>query len=239
MSTGPTRAEGPYDDEEGAHEMTDLAAPADATLIERAFVAAVDAVDLDRNADILDAALELFSRQGVARTTMDDVARRAGTSRITVYRRMESKEALVEQVVLREFRRYFDQFREDVGRASTAEDRVVVGFVSSLRAIRHHPLIAGLLASDGDLVGPSVLGHDGRTLAMVSHFLAAQLRREQAAGHVAEHVDVDLVAEMMVRMSASFLLTPSQRIDVEDEEQLARLARAFIVPMLSARVDGS
>ena len=74
---------------------------------------------------------------------------------------------------------------------------------------------------------------------MVSHFLAAQLRREQAAGHVADHVDVDLVAEMMVRMSASFLLTPSQRIDVEDEEQLARLARAFIVPMLSARVDGS
>ena len=38
MSTGPTRAEGPYDDEQGAHEMTDLAAPADATLIERAFV---------------------------------------------------------------------------------------------------------------------------------------------------------------------------------------------------------
>ena len=239
MSTGPTRAEGPYDDEQGAHEMTDLAAPADASLIERAFVAAVDAVDLDRNAEILDAALELFSRQGVARTTMDDVARRAGTSRITVYRRMESKDALVEQVVLREFRRYFDQFREDVGRARTAEERVVVGFVSSLRAIRQHPLIAGLLAADRDLVGPSVLGHDGRTLAMVSHFLAAQLRHEQQAGHVAEHVDVDLVAEMMVRMSASFLLTPSQRIDVEDDEQLARLARAFIVPMLSARVDGA
>lgn len=203
----------------------------EASLLERAFVAAVDGSAEDPHAGVLDAALELFSRQGVARTTMDDVARRAGVSRITVYRRVVSKEVLVEQVVLREFRRYFDQFLADVSEARSAEERVVVGFVSSLRAIRRHPLIAGLLA-DRDLVGSSVLGHGGRTLQVVTDFLAAQLRLEQEGGHVSEALDTGLVAEMMVRMSASFLLTPSERVDVEDDEQLAAVARAFLVPML-------
>ena len=202
-----------------------------ASLLERAFSAAVDGSEDHPDAALLDAALELFSRQGVARTTMDDVARRAGVSRITVYRRVVSKEALVEQVVLREFRRYFVQFLADVGEARTAEDRVVVGFVSSLRAIRSHPLIAALLA-DRDHVGASVLGHDGRTLQVVSDFLAVQLGLEQQRGHVDASVDAGLVAELMARVSASFLLVPSGRVDVDDDEQLAAVARAFLVPML-------
>jgi TetR/AcrR family transcriptional repressor of uid operon len=43
---------------------------------------------------------------------------------------------------------------------------------------------------------------------------------------------VELVAELMVRVSSSFLLTPSHVIDLDDDEQVRAVARRFLVPML-------
>lgn len=201
----------------------------------RALADAVGQVERDEpDPAVLDAAYDLFCRQGIQRTTMDDVARRAGVSRITVYRRVESKEALVEQVMLREFRRNVDQFLADIGKADNVADRVVAGFVSSLRSVRSNPLITGLMSAEPQLLAPSVLGERGRNLAMVSQFLAGQLRREQARGNVASTVEVDIVAELMVRVAMSILLTPSALVDLDDEEQLGELARRYLVPMLSS-----
>lgn len=206
----------------------------DESLLARALTEITGPAIEEVNSDVLDAAYDLFCQHGIQRTTMDDVARRAGVSRITVYRRTSSKEALVEQVVLREFRRYLDQFLLDVARATTIEERVVVGFVSSLRAIRGNPLIGGLMATEPQTLVPT-LEMSGRTLATVSHFVAGQLRREQAAGHVAAGVDVDMVAEVMVRLTTSFLLTPSERVDLADDAQVGEIARRYLVPMLGLR----
>jgi TetR/AcrR family transcriptional regulator, repressor for uid operon len=205
------------------------------SLLERAYTDAVEQVDdIDEaRARILDAAYEQFCRMGIQRSTMEDVARRAGVSRITVYRRFATKDVLVEHVVRREFRRYFDQFLIDIERADTAADRVVLGFVSSLRAIRRNPLIGGLLATEPDVVVPSMVNDGGRTLATVRQFVAGQLRREQQAGTVSSNIDADLVAEMMVRVSASFLAIPSQVVDLDDDDQLSAVARQFLVPMLT------
>jgi len=203
------------------------------SLLERVFAAAdTDADDHDEiTTRVLDGAYEQFCRMGIRRSTMEDVARRAGVSRITVYRRFATKDALVEQVVRREFRRYFGQFLLDIQAATTAADRVVLGFVSALRAIRHNPLIGGLMAVEPDVLVPALIR--GRTLAAVQRFVAGQLRREQHAGTVSAEVDVELVAELMARVCSSFLLTPSQVVDLDDDDQVANVARRFLVPMLT------
>ncbi|WP_344476493.1 TetR/AcrR family transcriptional regulator [Nonomuraea monospora] len=210
------------------------------SLLERAYLDAVERVEeMDEpRTRILDAAYEQFCRMGIRRSTMEDVARRAKVSRITVYRRFATKDVLVEHVVRREFRRYFDQFLGEIEQAGTAADRVVLGFVSSLRAIRSNPLIGGLIAAEPDLLVPSMFSDGGRTLATVRHFVAGQLRREQRAGHVPADLDTDLVAEMMVRVSASFLAIPSQVVDLDDDARLADVARRFLVPMLHATGPG-
>ncbi|MEV6165425.1 TetR/AcrR family transcriptional regulator [Streptomyces sp. NPDC052052] len=208
--------------------------PASPSVLELAFSEAGDGAELDDEIAVrlLDAAYEHFCRMGIKRSTMADVARLAGVSRITVYRRFASKEALVEQVVQREFRRYFDQFTVEIKDAETVSDRVVLGFVSSLRAIRHNRLIGGLMAAEPDAVVPSMTSDGGRTLSVVQQFVAEGLRQEQHAGNVSNEVDVDLVAEMMVRVSASFLVIPSHVIDLDDEERMGAVARQFLVPML-------
>src|SRR5688500_16659891 len=93
----------------------------DPSVLEAAFSEAVEGAERDDevSARLLDAAYEQFCRMGVKRSTMTDVARLAGVSRITVYRRFATKDQLVEQVVRREFRRYFDRFIENIRTAET------------------------------------------------------------------------------------------------------------------------
>ncbi|WP_460439958.1 TetR/AcrR family transcriptional regulator [Amycolatopsis stemonae] len=212
------------------------AAPGAESLLARAYTDALEQVDdADRiRVRVLDAAYEQFCRMGIQRSTMEDVAKRAGLSRITVYRRFATKDTLVEHVVRREYRRYFDRFLVEIKQAETVADRVVLGFVSSLRAIRGNPLIGGLIAAEPGLLASSMITDDGRTLATVREFVAGQLRQEQHAGTVPAALDPDVVAELMVRLSASFLAIPSHVIDLDDDEQLAILARRYLVPMLEA-----
>lgn len=211
------------------------AEPDPQSLLERAFTDAVERADDNdqTRTRLLDAAYEQFCRMGIQRSSMEDVGKRAGMSRITVYRRFATKDALVEQVILREFRRYFDRFLADIRDAKSAADRVVLGFVSSLRAFRGNPLIGGLMYAEPTLLAGSMIGDEGRMLGAVSQFVAGQLRREQQAGTVAATLDTDLVGEMMVRVAASFLTIPSRAVDLDDDSVLESVARQFLVPMLT------
>lgn len=58
-------------------------------------------IEGDREAEILDAALDLLMEVGYDRLTMDAVARRASASKATLYRRWESKPALVIDALVR------------------------------------------------------------------------------------------------------------------------------------------
>lgn len=180
---------------------------------------------------LLDAAHEQFCKMGIQRTSMEEVARRANLSRITVYRKFSTKDSLVEQVVLREFRKYFDQFLVDIEHAETVDDRIALGFVSSLHAISNNSLISALVEA-GPHVHGSIIGNNGQTLAMVRQFVASQLRKEQNAGTITDAVDVNLVAEMFVRVTASFLMIPSDTINLQDDAHMEAIARQFLVPMI-------
>src|SRR5271155_2729264 len=52
-----------------------------------------------RPAEILDAALAVFAEKGYAATRMDDIARRAGVTKGTIYLYFESKEAVFRSLV--------------------------------------------------------------------------------------------------------------------------------------------
>ncbi|GAB20158.1 putative TetR family transcriptional regulator [Gordonia effusa NBRC 100432] len=211
--------------------------PGSAGLLARVLTEAMEQPDTsdDIRVRILDAARDQFSTIGIRHSTMDDVARRARVARITVYRRFPTKDALVEEVTLREFRDYFDQFLVDIREATTVADRVVVGFVSSLSVMRRNPLLRGLLAVEADLLTSSMIGDGGHMVAVVRQFVAGQLRQEQLAGNISGDVDTDVVAEMMVRVTASFLAIPSRVIDTDDDAQMADVARWVLVPLLNAR----
>src|SRR5579875_2436347 len=95
---------------------------------------------------ILDAALEQFQLAGIRRSSVEDVARRAGVSRITVYRRFPRKELLVAEVVRRETRRVVAAVDAETAAIPGFARRMAESFVVMLRVLREHPLIRRLLA---------------------------------------------------------------------------------------------
>ncbi|WP_267715409.1 TetR/AcrR family transcriptional regulator [Streptomyces sp. CoH17] len=182
---------------------------------------------------ILDAALEQFTVFGLRRSSMDDVAKRAGVSRVTVYRRFQNKEGLVEQTLLRENSRFFQRLDAAVAALPTMEERVVEGFVVALRHTRAHPLFGGLLRLEPEVVLPYLTVHGGSSLAATVDYLTGHLRRaQQAEGRPDE--DPRPVAELMVRVAVSFLLNPASCIEMEDADQARAFARRYLAPLLTA-----
>jgi AcrR family transcriptional regulator len=180
---------------------------------------------------ILDAALTEFQNHGLRRSTVEDVARRAGVTRITVYRRFPNKNDLTLAVIQRETRRAL----ESVGRAmeamATAEEQFVEGFVVTLRTAENHPLFRRLLDTEPELVLPTLTLRAAPIHAVARAFLAKYLRHAQRSGAFRKF-DADIVAELLVRTTQSLLLTPGGTIDLGTDKKARAFARRYLLAPL-------
>ncbi|MFJ9848220.1 TetR/AcrR family transcriptional regulator [Streptomyces sp. NPDC101150] len=180
---------------------------------------------------ILDAAREQFMTFGLRRSTVDDVAKRASVSRVTVYRRVGNKDELVQQVLLREYRLFVAEVDAAVAGLPTMEERMVEGFAAILRLIRGHPLIGGLMRLEPETMLPYLTLESGPSFLAMRGYLAGHLRRAQRAEGRAES-DPTPVAELMVRITVSFLLNPVSCFALDDDEQARGFARRYLTPLL-------
>lgn len=73
---------------------------------------------------ILNAATEVFARYGFKKASIDDIARRAGVGKGTVYLHFDSKEALFATVVQTTWARAFQALTGGVSQARTAEGKL-------------------------------------------------------------------------------------------------------------------
>lgn len=67
----------------------------------------------DRKELILNAALELFARQGISHTTIDQIAKASGISKGLLYHYFTSKEALLEEIIRTSIDHIYDFFDPD------------------------------------------------------------------------------------------------------------------------------
>ena len=67
---------------------------------------------------------------------------------------------------------------------------------------------------------------------MARLFIAHLLRIEQSAGEIGADVDVDVVADVMVRLAVSFVLIPSDVVDLDDDAAADAMVRRVLLPML-------
>ncbi len=77
----------------------------------------------------MDAAEACFEKYGIAKTTMDDIAKMAGVSRPTVYRHFSDRDGLILAVVMRRSRQLIDRAQKFLRKQGSLEEQIVEGLI--------------------------------------------------------------------------------------------------------------
>ncbi len=163
-------------------------------------------VTADRSAAIaddvlLDAARDALLAVGWSRTTLTDIARRAGVSRMTIYRRWSDTDSLLGDLMTREWRSLLALTDE-----GTCLDRLVHAVTGTVAAMRGNPLFSRLLELDPELLLPYLLQRPGRSQLLVLDLLADLIRAGQEEGSVRDG-DPDLLARTILLLSHGFAIS--------------------------------
>ncbi|MEY9876368.1 AcrR family transcriptional regulator [Streptacidiphilus sp. MAP12-33] len=155
---------------------------------------------------ILDAAYRLLLTIGPQRMTMADLARQAGVSRATLYRRWGSVREVLATLTIRAWTELAEEAFPARARTEVTRARIVDGVVALARGIRTHPLLRKIVETDPEFLTPYLLKRRGTNtdhqLALLELALAAGI----ADGSVRE-ADPVLLSQSVLLTTWSFTLT--------------------------------
>src|SRR3954454_9057264 len=114
---------------------------------------------------ILDATLSAMADHGIGRLSLEDVARRAGLSRQTVYRYFPSKGELLDATVLREEQVFIGDMISAAGRHKELEPALRAAIEAAMRTGQAHALLNRLLATEPNSVVALVMTDRGPVLS--------------------------------------------------------------------------
>jgi len=179
---------------------------------------------------IVDGALRCLAQQGIAKTTVDDIARQAGVSRATVYRAFPGgRDEVLGAVVDTEMARLFSALGVCLGQARDLTAALIGGIVEASTRLRDHAALHYLAEHEPE----TVLGHlafdeSDRLLAAASRFTAPFLARWMSPD------EAERVAEWATRIVLSYAISPSDRFDLTEPSRATWLVETFLLPGIEA-----
>ncbi|MHB8438032.1 MAG: TetR/AcrR family transcriptional regulator [Acidimicrobiales bacterium] len=153
----------------------------------------------------LDAAARCFTRHGIRRTTVQDVAREAGVDRTTVYRQVGNIERMARLLAAREARRIGHALVERV--QLTDPDALVDAAAWLVPAIRTHPVLAKAVHDDPHSVATVAMAELPYVIERAAEALTPVLDRAMEDGVLARR-DPTVLAQWLVRVGAMLVAMP-------------------------------
>jgi len=152
----------------------------------------------------LDAARACLLDVGWRRTTLTEVARRAGVSRMTIYRTWADMPTLLGDLMTREW----------TGVVATTADAegLVDRMVATVRALRANELFVRIVEVDPELVLPYLLARRGRSQDLILSLAEAAIVEGQAAGEIRQG-NPTAIARALVLTAHGFVLSAHTMVD--------------------------
>ncbi len=183
------------------------------------------------------ALLACIARVGLAKTTLDDIAREAGCSRATLYRYFDGKAAIVAHTVDAEIARMTSAAVDAGLERSTLDDAVVAVASSAARDLSSHAALWFLLEHEPESILSHLAFAEGDlVIVAVGDALAPAFTRWL------DPADAARAGEWLARVLRSYVLMPEPTIDLTDDttarEFLGELVVPGIRPLPSGGTDG-
>ncbi|MEV2276201.1 helix-turn-helix domain-containing protein [Nocardiopsis sp. NPDC049922] len=186
--------------------------------------------------EILDAALACVEAFGVRRTTLTDVARRAGVSRPTVYRRWPDVTALVADLLTRELRRILlaeETAAEQDLAGESVRTRLVRHAAGVARAMLDHPLFTRVVDTEPELLATYTFHRLGTSHHAALDALEPVVAEGQRDGSVRPG-DPAVLARLVLVTVQNTVTSRRLVADVTDEAglvtELTRLLDGYLAP---------
>jgi AcrR family transcriptional regulator len=176
---------------------------------------------------LVDAAESVIRDQGVAALRLDSVAEQVGLHRSSLYRYVDSKEALVTAVAVQATLRIGRQVIERIGADASPEELLVEGITEALAAIAEDPVHQSLMAPAASESMSRIAGtalSEGILPLVEPMFTAAADR-----GVLREGVTPELAVSWLQVVSSGLLRSPNL---VADPDELRTLLSKMLVPAL-------
>jgi AcrR family transcriptional regulator len=172
---------------------------------------------------LLDATQTCVLAVGVRRTTMTDIARRAGVSRMTLYRRYADVTSLLQALMTREFTQIIAEVEAEVAALPSARERLVTAAVAGVNRLTRHPLFLRIVDVDPELLLPYITTRRGAFQRAAVGVFEARLKDGVADGSiaVADPVATARTIELALRGFAFQAQAPGAQ--AEREQELAEL----------------
>lgn len=183
----------------------------------------------DAGETILDAALVELERHGFRKVALDDVARRAGVSRTTIYRRFANRDELVGAVIERENVALFADIAAELKEAKPQANYYVEAFTLSIMRFRRHRVLNQMILDDPALAQEMLHRHYGAAVER----MATALRVIFPDGF-AERIGAPAVndlADTILRYAAMVLLLPSVQ-PLQTADDVRTFATRHFLPSL-------
>lgn len=183
-------------------------------------------MSVDTRERILAATLSCIDTDGLADTSVEDIARAASVGRATIYRHFPGgREQVLSETITWEVGRFFAGIEQSITSAPDLEAKIDAAFVAGDRALTEHALLHRLLRTEPEAVLTELAVATDLVLGVIVAYIAEELGREIIAGRVRADLDVDLAADHLGRLFLSYLGTPGEW-DLSDPDRRAELVRS-------------
>jgi AcrR family transcriptional regulator len=191
-------------------------------------------VDTDRDERstrdvLLDAAERCFAEYGVPKTTMHDIARRAGLSRPTLYRYFADREAINVEVIMRRSERLVRRAIAFIDGQPTLSDQIVEGLVFLVEHGRRDEVVLDLMAADSPQAA-SRLTDSEAALRVTQQVWGPILRSEGIRPEVRHDPAPEETFLWLVHVQLSLLTYMGRRDDEASWSRVRMLIRRFVLP---------
>ncbi len=162
----------------------------------------------------LDAARDCILDVGWRRTTLTEVARRAGVSRMTIYRTWADMPTLLGDLMTREWAGVVTEQVTDGGPAIQRISEAIVGTVRQLRA---NELFVRIVELDAELILPYLFSRRGRSQELILALTADAITGGQEADEIRRGNPVAM-ARALLLAAHGFVLSVHTMVDDEATE---------------------